>query len=126
MHPLHRRDVSALPGRLVAVAEQRVNRLDEAAFLVRSGAGEPRVARRRKPAEHLAAAGDVARARQHRIVRERLAPVRHREPRIELARTAEGLDRVVVLEVVEQRDAAKKVRLRIGSAGGGEVNSPET
>ncbi|MNC97160.1 hypothetical protein D3C83_147240 [compost metagenome] len=59
------------------------------------------------------------------VVRERLAPIRHREARVDRARLAERLGRIVELEAVHQQHAADEVRLRRGAARGGKRDAPE-
>ena len=55
------------------------------------------------------------------VVRERLAPVRHREVRVEALRLLEGLAGVLVLEAVEHEEAAQERLLRLGRARVGEL-----
>ena len=70
-----------------------------------------RGARRREARERGARAVDLLIQPQRLIVRERFAPVGHREAGIDLLRFAERVDRGVVLEAVKVQDRADECRL---------------
>src|SRR5881396_30163 len=59
------------------------------------------------------------------VVRQRLAPVRHREPGIDALCLAEGFNRVVVLEAVKQEHAAYERRLRLRGTRCGKRDAAE-
>src|SRR5262249_58841889 len=58
-------------------------------------------------------------------VAHRLAPVGHGERRIDPLGLPEGVDRIVVLEAVEQQDSADERGLRRGRPGGGKGDPAE-
>ena len=59
------------------------------------------------------------------IVGHRLAPVAHREVRIDFRRFTKRLERFLVPERMQRREPAQKVRLRFLRSGRRKLNSPE-
>ena len=109
-HDPHRVREPAHPHGQRAVDEQRLDRLSECALPRRAGLRQPRVARGAQPSERAACGVGVVLAPQQMAVGQRLAPERHGERRIGRLRRPERLGRLVVLEAVEQGEAALERR----------------
>ena len=121
----HAIGVGAVARRLVAVAEQALDRVEIRLLARGRRLRLPRGRRRRQPAERRARLGEVLVEPQRLVVGERFAPVRHREAGIGLLRLPEAVDRVVVLEAVEKQHAADERRLRLRRSGSRKGDAPE-
>src|SRR3954451_12411111 len=98
--------IRAVATALVAVAEQPLHGVEIALLARCRRFGLPGRARRREPPQSGARLVQVLVQPQRLVVRERLAPVRQGEPGGDFLRFAESGDRVVVLETMEEQDAA--------------------
>src|SRR4029077_4407374 len=106
----HAAGVRAVTRRLVAIANQAFHRVEITLLARGRRFALARGARRPEARERGARLVHALVVPERLIVRERLAPVRHREAGIDLLRLPEGFDGVVVLEAVQQEDSAQEER----------------
>ena len=104
----HRARVRGTPRGDVAGAKQRFDGGQEPAFAFGAGLGRPRDGVRRQARQDAPRGGDVFVLPERLVVGHRLAPVGHRETRIDLLCLDEGGVGVFVFEVVECGDADEK------------------
>jgi hypothetical protein len=118
----HGLGVRAVARRLVPAPEQDLDRREEAPLAVGPRLPGPRLGRRAKPLQDLAGLLRVLVEPERLVVGHGLAPVGQGEAGIDSLRFQEGLDGVLVLEVVERGHAAQERGLRGGRAGVGKAD----
>ena len=111
VQPRHRIRIRLPACRLVTWTEEDLQRGEVSAFLLGPGLRRARGRRRPEPGEDAASGGDVFVAPQGLVVGHRLAPVRHREPRVGLLGALERGVGLFVLEAMERGDPAKEFLL---------------
>ncbi len=109
----HRRRESREPRGAIPLTEERVQRPEPLTIALRS--------RRKRPApphpgEDRPCFFDVLVSPQQLLVAHRLAPVRHRVPRIGGLSALESRERALVLEAVHPRDTGRDLGTRVGAA----------
>ena len=113
VEPLHRFHVGDPALLELALAEQFLDRVQEAQFTLVASLGRPLLARLAEPRQGFPRRVQIPLGQQRVVVGERLTPVGEGEVGLDLLRGLKLFARLLVAEAVENRDAADEVLLRL-------------